>query len=409
MNTERPVLQTLSSREAFSLFIIPQKPPKLKTKGGFIMKKRPNNTGSVYFDKHNKKYYASVQDPGKGKRIKSTGFTKPEEAQNWLTEQDYAIKHGTFVTPSKLTLGTWITEYLATYVKQNVRPKTWIGYLQTAVHIDSISGIQVQQLTAPLIQEFLNGLPAKMATSTKHKVYGLLRRSLKKAVLVRLIPISPMEAVDSPRVQQEEVEIFTKDEMSTILTKMQLKSHYQTQLCKRYPFILLAATTGARLGELLGLRWSDFDSKAGTISIKRSMQNIDGKMVEMPPKTKAGYRKIPIPKQVVDVLQKQRAEAKIIHLDGLIFCTRTGNCIKPYNVNKFWHSILKYVGVRYRKFHALRHTHATELLAAGVPIMEVSRRLGHSKPSHTLNLYGHAIPAYSSTMVEKVSELYSLK
>lgn len=371
--------------------------------------KRPNKTGSVYYDTYNKKYYATVQDPYKGKRIKSIGFNKPEDAHAWLTEHDYAIRHGTFVTPSKLTLGAWIAEYLVTYVRQNVRPKSWVSYLQTAAHLDAIADIEIQQLTAPAIQQFLNDLPETMATSTKHKIYGLLNRALKKAVLVRLIPTSPTEAVEAPKIRQEEVEIFTTEEMDAILTKMQVKTRYQTQLYRRYPFILLAATTGARLGELLGLRWSDFDKVAGTISIKRSMQSVDGKMLEMPPKTKAGRRIIPIPKEVVEVLQKTRSEAKVLSIDGLIFCTRTGKCLRPYNVNKFWHDILKYVGVPYRKFHTLRHTHATEMLAAGVPIMEVSRRLGHSKPSHTLNLYGHAIPAYSSTMVDKVAEIYNLR
>lgn len=393
------------------------------------MKKRPNNNGSIYYDKNRSLWYASMTDPNTGKRIKSKGSTDQQEVIDWLTAKSAAVLNGTYVTPNKLTISAWMLSYLMTYVKQNVRPKSWLGYLQTAEHLSPLADIKLQKLTPLIAQSFFNSLT--MASSTKKKIYGLLNQALKQAVLVRLISSNPLAAVKPPRVVQEEVEIFTKDEINKVLTvlrtpppkgpvdkklppderkKIIADRIRHRALMKRYPFVLLAVTTGARLGELIGLRWSDFSKADGTISIKRSMQSINGRMVEMPPKTKAGTRVIPIPEEVVAALQKLRISAPVMSMDGFIFKGRNSeSCMRPYNFNRIWHKILKLADVPYRKFHAIRHTHATELLASGVPILEVSRRLDHAKASHTLNLYGHAIPSYSSVMVEKVSELYNIK
>ena len=93
---------------------------------------------------------------------------------------------------------------------------------------------------------------------------------------------------------------------------------------------------------------------------------------------------------------------------GEIIRNAKGNPCLTTNIDKTWKRILKKAGIPYRKFHCLRHTHASMLLAAGVPILEVAKRLGHSRPSHTLNLYGHAIPGYDSQMPSLVEKVFSL-
>lgn len=77
-------------------------------------------------------------------------------------------------------------------------------------------------------------------------------------------------------------------------------------------------------------------------------------------------------------------------------------------MRRAWSVILKGAEVNYKKFHCLRHTHATQLLSGGVPLLEVCKRLGHSKPSHTLNLYGHAIPNMDKMVAEQVAKIYEI-
>lgn len=82
--------------------------------------------------------------------------------------------------------------------------------------------------------------------------------------------------------------------------------------------------------------------------------------------------------------------------------------INPQNWQRFWRKLLHQAGVPAKNFHALRHTHATKLLAAGMPLMDVSRRLGHAKPSHTLDLYGHAMPGQDDIIAGKIADIYNL-
>jgi len=113
-----------------------------------------------------------------------------------------------------------------------------------------------------------------------------------------------------------------------------------------------------------------------------------------PPKTKSGYRDITLPHYVIEQLLEAYSSIEKAQPNGYVFHTANGTSISPSNFETNWWRILKLADIPPRHFHAVRHTHATELLAKGIPILEVSKCLGHSKPSHTLNLYGHAIKGY---------------
>ena len=92
----------------------------------------------------------------------------------------------------------------------------------------------------------------------------------------------------------------------------------------------------------------------------------------------------------------------------LIFQSKNGTPLRPNQIERAWKSILLLASVPHKKFHVLRHTHATQLLANGVPLLEVSKRLGHSRASHTLDLYGHAIPGYDASLPNKISKIFNL-
>lgn len=365
--------------------------------------KNANGEGSVFFDKTRNKWRACVYDP-EGNRLRPYFNTK-EEANEWilLKKAEFATK--TYIPPSNMTVGEWLLEYIKVFRAPNLRERSLIRLLQTSAHLAPLANIKLQDLEPFRIQKFYSELPENTSDSNKKKIHGLLKSALEKAYALKMIRENIMLPVTSPEKKgiEEEVVVFTEEEISTILSSIQNSKYYS----KYYTFFLLALTTGARLGELLGLkRQVVFD---GYIRINNNLQEVKGKFYDMPPKTKAGLRNITIPKKVERLLRQKIMSDKIVSINGYIFHTRTGGPLAQRNMERVWESILREANVEKKKFHALRHTHATQLLAAGVPLLEVSKRLGHSSPAITLKLYAHAIPNYDYKVVlPAVEKIYAL-
>lgn len=156
--------------------------------------------------------------------------------------------------------------------------------------------------------------------------------------------------------------------------------------------------TGLRRGELLGLKWEDIDLKAGTVTIRRQLVLLNGKPVwHDHPKTNAGGRTITLPEDVIEVLrfhQRRQDNEKefcgsAYEDSGLVFSQPNGRRISPRNFVRHFDLLLDKAGVRHIPFHGTRHTHATELLAAGVDLKTIQKRLGHSSFHVTADFYAH--------------------
>lgn len=369
-----------------------------------VKKKRPNGSGSMYFDKKRQKYWVGIVSP-EGKRI-GKRFKTSAEALSWKNEQLAEISQGSFVEPSNTTVGEWSITWLMVYKKDTLKRRTYERYLSLLKHLNQISGYKLQELQPVHVQNLYKNLPT-LSACTINKVHKILKAMITKACELDMIKKNIMNLVSPPRFERKEIKIFTPQEIERILSVCHETKRFQTY----YPMILLAATTGIRIGEALGLRWCDVDSIKNEIFIRHSLQesNEIGSFLETP-KTKAGIRKIKLTTEVATVLKKCRQSSKAIDIkqEQFVLTTRNNTPVKPSNFTRAWKYLLRLANVPYRNFHVLRHTHATELLAAGVPIVEVSRRLGHSKISHTLELYGHAIPNYENEIANKVKNLYVL-
>lgn len=365
--------------------------------------KNSNGEGSVYFEKSRNKWCASIHPPV-GDRLRQRFDTK-EEADEWLLLKRAEFAKGTYIPPSDLTFGEWLMRYLEMFRKPNMKAKSFDRLLQTAAHLAPLAEIELKSIEPFAIQRFYSEIPSDLASSSKKKICGLTKSCLKKAYALKLISEDVMLPVEPPKLDDdcEEVVVFTEEEISKILTTVQNSRYYS----RYYTFVLLALTTGARLGELLGLKRNRLYD--GYIKIDNNLQAFKSKLHDMPPKTKAGLRNITIPKKVEQLLRQTLYADKIIPIDGYIFHTRSGGPFAPRNMERTWKHILLEAELEHKKFHALRHTHATQLLAAGVPLLEVSKRLGHSSPAITLKLYGHAIPNYDHKVVlPAVERIYAL-
>ena len=356
------------------------------------MKRRPNNEGSIYFEQSRNCYKATLTMPDKSR--KSKRFKTKQEASDWLSVTRAEIYKGEYIDPSDITLGDWLLEYIDTYRKPNIRYSSLSRYYSTAKKLGELSFTPLSKLTAHALQKFIN--EADLSQIERLKLYKLVKAAIRKAyVLGMMKDISP--ALEPPKCeQQKEIEIYTLEEIQRIITWVSNSTAYRNYLL----FIRLAIITGARIGELLALKTENVHTDY--IHIDSSLTCVAGKLIFSQPKTKAGNRNITIPQELAEELRKEAGD------NVFIFHTQDGKVKHPNTIRRAWDEILKGANVPHKHFHAIRHTHATQLLANGVPILEVSKRLGHANASITLNKYGHAIKGYDKTLPQKIVSIFNI-
>ncbi len=358
--------------------------------------KRPNGQGSIYFEKAKNRYAASFITP-EGKRVVKR-FKTPEDAENWLEDNRYNIRHNTFVTPTTLKTGQWILQYVETY-KKNLRPSTMNLYISTMKQLEPIAHIPLQKLTGLDVQAFINSLDGKISTAYIKKVYQLLNMAIKKAVALELLQKNPLATVERPKVISKKIQIFTIDEIHDLLS-------YTKEKRKRlYMEILVGVYTGMRIGEMLSLTWSDITPSYITVN-KTLTAGLHGELfVQRTPKTDTSCRQISIPPSLYEALMDYK-ESTHAH-DGIVFKTSTGRLIVPCNERNAFKRVQSTLGISpIRSWHSLRHTHASQLLANNVPIAEVAKRLGHASPAITLGIYAQWIPGNDEKVALDVDRIF---
>lgn len=351
--------------------------------------------GSLVYDKLHDSYRAFIMISGKRY---SKRFKNKDDAMDWMARQKIAERDGNFIEPSDMLVGQWLLYFLSTYKKDTVRASTYERYLYLAAKIEPISRIPLQSCSVSQVQELLNSL----TPDCSRKVHVLLHAAFQQAVDLNIIQKNIVRLSKAKKIVRDEPGIFNKNEINKIL------SYTKDKIPAFYPIFLLAAHTGMRRGEVLGLRWKDVNLKNGTVTIRQQLQRVGSEITFHPPKTKSGKRKISIPATVTAALQELRNNEKTIDIkqETLVFRNSNSNPVRPEVLERAWKKVITQCGLPYRNFHCLRHTHATLLLSAGIPIIEVSRRLGHARVSHTLDLYGHAIPSYDERIIEKINQIY---
>jgi integrase len=225
-------------------------------------------------------------------------------------------------------------------------------------------------------------------------VHSLLHRSLSDAVKRGVVGLNAAHGARQPKMVFQEMKILDENQVMQFFIAVQND--------RNNALYHMAIKTGMRKGELLGLKWTDLDWNRGTIRVQRQVQRVTGQgMVFMSPKTKAGRRSIALGDETLRVLREhlitQKVEREIAgnHWQDfdLIFPSSVRTPQSPTNLLKVFKSNLKRAGLPVIRFHDLRHTAASLMLNQGVPAFVVSRILGHSKPSTTMDIYGHLIPA----------------
>lgn len=182
-----------------------------------------------------------------------------------------------------------------------------------------------------------------------------------------------------------------------------------SQGTRLYVPILFSATTGVRRGEVLALSWTDLDLSGASATIRRSLEQTRkcGLRFKHPKNNKG--RRISLPGLLVEALKEHRAQqsktgellGKGFNKHDLVFPREDGTIWKPEQFTDSYFRFTRKIGVRVR-FHDLRHSHASQLLRAGVPVKVVSERLGHSSIGITLDTYSHVLPGMQEEAAEKI-------
>ncbi len=376
-----------------------------------MRKSRGRNEGSI-FRRADGRWSATVSlgyRNGRRWRKMLYGKTRAEVAEKLnaaLRDQSLGLP---VADPERQTVGDFLARWLETIVKRSTRPKTYESYRDNVrLHIvPALGRIRLEKLRAPAIQRFLNDkLDSGLSPRTVEYLHAILRTALNQAVEWRIIPSNPAMRAKPPRVPRAEIEPFTVAEAQRILAAVE--GHRLGALYGA------AFALGLRQGEALGLPWSALDFEAPSVTITQALQRVDGKVRFVEPKNDRSRRTIPLPETVRQALLKHRArQAEERRLagtrwkeHGLVFASSIGTPLHPRNVLRHFHETLKALGIPRRRFHDLRHTAATLLIAQGVPARVIMHILGHSQISTTLDVYGHCLPEMANDAMRGMDRVF---
>lgn len=336
-------------------------------------------------------YYAfEVKDVnGKRKTIKKRGFKGKTEARKAEAAARTGWERGTYIDPSKVTFGEYIIDWLKN--KQDVSAETRItndGHIKN--HINPVIGaIPLQKVKVDDIEKLIKNMQDKgLSDGTVRKVFNLVQTCFKTAQRKELIiknPFDLLEKGSKPRPSKSKVDYWTKEEVKEFFNKVEHRNKIM---------FTLAIYCGMRRGEILGLRWKDIDFETSQIKISQSLRPQQGLIKGV--KTDAGFRSITVAPYVISELKKHRSmvlqerlESNEYNDHDLVVCQPDGNPVSLDNFTRFWKRIVKKTGVRYIRFHDLRHTCASLLLSAGTHPKIVQEMLGHASIKVTLDTYSH--------------------
>lgn len=344
-------------------------------------------------------WYATVdlpRDPTTGKRRqKRLSAPTRRQVEALVAATLHATATGDAADAGRTTVREYLDRWLAS-VAATLRPATHRRYADLMrLHVVPIVGSVRLAKLAPLdVQRlYADRLAAGLSPTTVHQIHNVLHRALKQAIRWGMLARNVTEAVDAPQPVNPECKTWDARQVAAVLA-----AGDADPLAALWRLALL---TGMRRGELLGLAWEDVDLDRGTLAVRRTLSRGTGGTWELgSPKTAHGRRSIALPASCVAALRRHRAGQNADRLRlgdawhdrGFVFTNETGG---PLHVNALvgrFRKVVAAAGVPTIRFHDLRHTSATLLLANGEHPKVVSERLGHSDVGITLNRYSHVTP-----------------
>jgi integrase len=305
-----------------------------------------------------------------------------------------ASREGNMSAVTRETLAEFLSGWLAT-VKSSIRVTTYVSYDLNVRRVTKyLGGMRLSAIKPADIQHWYaqltnDGLSAHSVTQARR----VLHIALDDAVDWELIPRNPIDATKAPRIEHREREWFRKDEALTLFR--------QTRGDHLHALWVVLGTAGLRIGEALGLTWSDVDLDAQMLTIHRAIQRQPGRgLVFVEPKTERSRRTIHLTRLATGALieheRRQHHQRELLghewQENGLVFCTALGAPLDGTNVSRVLERTLATHGLKKIGLHGLRHSAASLMIAEGIPLKVVQEILGHSSYTLTANTYSHIAP-----------------
>ena len=309
---------------------------------------------------------------------------------------------GMLSNAQRFTVSAFLARWLEDAARSAVSPSThqlYEGLIR--LHINPrTGGVPLSRLTPVHVQGMLGAMERDGASPRlRQMVLGVLHQALGQAVRWSIVPRNICDAVTRPRAPRQTMQALTPDQVIRLLTAAK-----DDRLEALY---VLAVTTGLRQGELLGLQWEDVDLPEAVLHVHHTLHELNGRLWIGEPKTTRARRQVDLPVIAVTALKDHRERmTREAYADGLVFCNTQGGPLRKSNLlRRSFLPLLKRTGLPAIRFHDLRHTAATLLLAQGVHPKIVQERLGHSQISLTLDTYSHVLPSMGREAASKLDAL----
>jgi integrase len=357
----------------------------------------------MWVEKHGKTY--RVRDRLAGELVTlSAGYPTKKAAQDGRDLLRAEQLRGDQLVPrgGTITLDDWLDEWWPGYEAGLTKPSARIsaaGIIRRYVR-PMLGHMALQDVDEHVVRRWVADLlagrtavskPRRLAPKTVRNAHGQLHRVMVDAVRRKLIRANPCQGTDLPDPSRDEQRFLTEAEAERLLAAV--PERWRT-------LILLLLLTGLRWGEAVGLRVGKVDLANRRLVVAQQLQELNTGpegIVYVAPKSKRSRRTVAFPGRLAEALHPLVAGHQ---RDALVFRAAEGGPVRyRHFYRRIWLPTLKRSKLEGLRLHDLRHTHATWLISAGVPILAISRRLGHATISITMDLYGHLLPEVDDSII----------
>jgi integrase len=341
------------------------------------------------------------------------GFQTKKAAEAVQARLVHELTTGFYVEPSRMLLSEWLIDHWLPVHKTRVKKTTYRAYRSAIVHHVNprLGGVAIGKLTAQMLNGLYQQLLANgrcdgeggLAPASVANIHVVLRKALADAEDAGLIPRNPADKAKPPRPKSQggELRYWTPGELREFLSLIEghrLEAAFH-----------LLTMTGARRGEVAGLRWVDVDLDGARMTIRQALLNGDGEVYVSSPKSYRG-RTVDLDQATVDKLREHRDRQQVEKMatrrwedSGFVFTREDGSALNPATLTRAFRWIVDRSELPRIRLHDLRHTHASIAVKAGVPIGVVSERLGHASPEFTLHRYSHVMPGMQREAADTIA------
>lgn len=347
----------------------------------------------------------------------------PKQLKEYLDHEYLKFKNevlsGNYVKVENMTFKQFAEEWKQKHASKLSKTTYGNHVIRVDKHLTPVLGhMEMNKITTMTLLNLMQNLTRKddkdgeLSDRSKRDIYQTLSSIFTHAQKWKVIINNPMDGVAAPKFKKKKLEVYEEYEIKQILSLVQSESmHWRIM-------ITLALTSGLRRGELLGLEWKHIDFKNNQIEIIQTIAlSKDGPVIK-DTKTDSSERIVSLPESMAKELKEYRKQWVKDKLKNgerwtengheWLFCNEHGEHLYPSSPSNWWNKFLKKHKFRHIRFHDLRHTSASLLIAQGVHAKIISERLGHSRIGITMDTYGHVMRSADRTAADKLESLFKV-